>query len=366
MDAPDVSAEAVAQPRDVAPGPARPREAMPLPEQLQTIQPGGGVIMRGELAWGRLRRWFLRTFRPGYVRRMAEKRKGDCPNCPHDIVDPRDLKYVRNRCGYYWDPEDDPFAYRDRLPFARAGLAELLVLGTFFFVMAAGLGVWWATVPPPEPWSAVVGVLALAGAVCGALVVWFFRDPPRRIPTGPGLVVSPADGKVVSVERTADAYVGERAVTVGIFLSIFNVHLNRSPVDARVVGLQYRPGKCLNALRPESVRENESLSILLEDLSPHRRPMIVRQITGAIARRIVCWVKPGQVLRRGERVGMIKLGSRTELVLPEYDDLQIEVRVGQSVKAGSSILARYVGETPLHDLRDNRNEPAATDSGTPS
>ncbi|RMG38127.1 MAG: phosphatidylserine decarboxylase family protein [Planctomycetota bacterium] len=331
-----------------------------MPDELQTIQPGGGVVMRLELAWGRLRRWYLRRLRPGYVRHMAEKRKGSCPDCPHDIVDPRDLKYVRNRCGYYWEPEDDPFAYRDRLPFARAGLAELVVLSIIFFGTALGLGVWLALAPPPSPWRFAAGLSALAAAVCGVLVVWFFRDPPRTIPAGPGLIVSPADGKVVSIERIDDEYVGRPALTIGIFLSIFNVHLNRSPADARVVGLKYKPGKCLNALRPESARENESLSILLEDLSPHRRPMIVRQITGAIARRIVCWVRPGQILKRGERLGMIKLGSRTELILPDTPDLRLEVAVGARVRAGASVLARYADDAAGQTTQaDQDTQPAA-------
>jgi phosphatidylserine decarboxylase len=130
-------------------------------------------------------------------------------------------------------------------------------------------------------------------------------------------------------------------VTIGIFLSVFNVHVNRSPVSARVIGLSYRPGKFLNALRPASARENEQLAVRLEEQAfPYRR-MIVRQIAGAIARRIVCWLKPGEELACGELFGMIKLGSRTELVLPREPGLQLEVRVGQKVRGGSSILARY-------------------------
>src|SRR5438093_4391426 len=94
--------------------------------KINSIQPGGGFCMELELAWGRLRRAWLRRFRPGYVRRMAELRQGQCPNCPHDITDPRDLKYWRNVCGYWFRPEDDPFRWRDRLGLARMGLAELI------------------------------------------------------------------------------------------------------------------------------------------------------------------------------------------------------------------------------------------------
>ena len=109
----------------------------------------------------------------------------------------------------------------------------------------------------------------------------------------------------------------------------------------RVIGLKYRPGKYLNALRPESARENEQLAVLIEEHHAPYRGMVVRQITGAIARRIVCWLKPGDSLQRGEQFGMIKLGSRTELVLPQEAGLQIQVRLGEKVQAGSSILARY-------------------------
>jgi len=130
-------------------------------------------------------------------------------------------------------------------------------------------------------------------------------------------------------------------VKFGIFLSVFNVHINRSPVAARVIGLSYRRGKFLNAMRPESAKENEQMAVRLEeDAAPHRR-MIVRQITGAIARRIVCWISPGEDLERGAQFGMIKLGSRTELVLPRESGLAVDVRVGDHVRAGTSVMARY-------------------------
>ena len=104
-------------------------EPQPLPDNITSVQPGGGLCYRIELAWGRLRRWWLKRFRPGYVRRMAALRRGDAAGAPHEILDPRDLKYCRNRCGCYWDPADDPFRWRERLPFARWGLAELQLMG---------------------------------------------------------------------------------------------------------------------------------------------------------------------------------------------------------------------------------------------
>jgi len=315
----------------------------PMDPALKSVQPGGGVIVHAELFWGRLRRWYLRKFRSGYVTRMAESRRGPNPE-QFDVLDPRDLKFIQNQVDCFWSPQDDPFAWRERIPFARAGLAELLVFSALFFGTAVVAGVSAARVEGLA--SVFWGLLCAAATVVGLLIVWFFRDPVRTIPTGNRLVVSPADGKVVTVETVEDdEFIGGRAVLIGIFLSIFNVHINRSPVAARVIGMKYDPGKYLNALRPESARENERLSVRLEECAvPHRR-MIVRQIAGAIARRIVCGLKPGDDLHRGARFGMIKLGSRTELLLPYEEGLQITVSVGDKVRAGSSVLARYVGDT---------------------
>ncbi len=313
--------------------------------RLQSVQPGGGVIVHLELFWGRLRRWYLRTFRSGYVARMAQLRQGPDPGGAFDILDPRDLKFVKNQVECFWKTEDDPFAWRDGIPFARPGLAELLVFSMLFFGGAALAGL--LATRLEGLWSVVGTLICAALAVVGILIVWFFRDPVRTVPQGEHLVVSPADGKIVAVETIEDAeFVGGRAVLIGIFLSIFNVHINRSPIAARVIGLGYDPGQYLNALRPESARENERLTVRIEQNAfPHRR-MIVRQIAGAIARRIVCWLKPGDELHAGERFGMIKLGSRTELLLPYEPSLEIMVQVGDKVQAGSSVLADYGGESP--------------------
>ena len=302
----------------------------PMDTAIASIQPGGGLCMWLELAWGRWRRWYLKNFRRRYVARMKGLRLGEAGGCPFDPLDPRDVKFYRNQGGYHWASSDDPFAWRDRLPFVRAGLAELLILSGFCFALTAVLTfVYW-----PVAWIP---------AIAGLFVFWFFRDPTRISPTEPGQVVSPADGLVVSIDEIDnDEFIGGPAVVIGIFLSVFNVHINRSPASARVIGLSYHPGKFLNALRSASVRENEQLEVRLEEnAAPHRR-MIVRQIAGAIARRIVCWARPGDELARGEQFGMIKLGSRTELVLPRRPELVIEARRGQKVKAGTSLLARYL------------------------
>lgn len=298
-----------------------------LDPQITTIQPGGGVVMSMELAWGRVRRWLLRRCRPGYVRRLESLRQGSRGALPFEPVDPRDLKYYRNQETYWWTDGDDQFRWRDALPFARAGLAELLVIGGFFLLL--GIAMFWLWWP-----------LAIASLVVFALVVWFFRDPPRQIPHEHGSVVSPADGTIVQIDEVEDPEIGP-AVQIGIFLSIFNAHINRASLGGKVVAVRYHPGKFLNALRPESARENENLDLVLETHNTPQGRYRIRQITGQFARRIVCWVRPGDVLARGEQFGMIKLGSRTELVIPRNRGLKVCVSIGDKVKAGSSLLARY-------------------------
>lgn len=305
----------------------------PLPDNIRSVQPGGGFCYSLELAWGRWRRWYLRRFRPGYVRRMAGLRVGDAEGAPHDILDPRDLKYCRNQTACDWLPEDDPFRWRDALPFARWGLAELQIMGWPLAALGAGL-IW-------RGWYLAAGApLVLLG-----LVVYFFRHPRRTIPTGPGLVVSPADGVVAEITRLDhEPFIGGPATRIGIFLSIFNVHLNRAPERARVIKLRYSPGEFLNAMNPESAIRNENMWIGWQQESGPRRRMIVRQIAGLIARRIVCQLRPGEVVERGAPFGMIKLGSRTELIVPATDDLEVLVKLGEKVCGGSTLLARYRDE----------------------
>lgn len=328
-------------PAQFAASPPTRRPVEPIDPQVTTIQPGGGTVMRLELAWGRVRRAILRAIFPGYVRQMAQVRQGEQGGCPFDPIDARDTKYYQNQGTYRWPAQYDRYRWRDRLPFVRAGLCELIVIGGGFLALSivAGL-IWWP--------------LAIAPAVITVLVVWFFRNPRRSIPAGPGQVVAPADGKVVLIEQIEDPEIG-RAMLIGIFLSIFNVHANRSPIAGRIIGLRYREGKFLNALRPESARENEQLELRIEaDDAPHRL-MKVRQITGAIARRIVCWNAPGDTLQRGEMFGMIKLGSRTELVMPWSEELEIAVQLGQKIKAGSTLMATY-HPSPIHPNPEQSSE----------
>ncbi|MCA9260061.1 MAG: phosphatidylserine decarboxylase, partial [Planctomycetales bacterium] len=212
------------------------------------VQPGGGFCYSLELAWGKLRRGWLKTCRRGYVQRMAQLRQGSVDGAPHEILDPRDLKYCSTLCTARWDLRDDPFAWRSHLPFVRWGLAELQIMGWPLAVASLGL----AAAPLPWRWLAIVPVTLLG------LVMWFFRDPKRQTPQGADDVISPADGVIAEItELDHYDFLDGPAVRIGIFLSIFNVHVNRAPRAGVVVGQHYKPGEFLNAMNPESAIRNE-------------------------------------------------------------------------------------------------------------
>lgn len=183
---------------------------------------------------------------------------------------------------------------------------------------------WWL------PWP-----VALAPIGLWVFGVAFFRDPERTVPAAPGLMVSPADGTVTEVTP-----IGDGRVRIGIFLSLFNVHVNRAPCAGRVSDIVYRAGKFRNAMSVESSTENESNTVTLEDVPGVDGPVVVKQIAGLVARRIICRCAVGDRLARGQRFGMIKFGSRTELVLPNADGIRILVAPGDKVKAGATIVAR--------------------------
>jgi phosphatidylserine decarboxylase len=313
--------------------------APPIPASLKgspitSIQPGGGFCFGLERAWGRWRRAWLRRLRPGYVRRMAALRQGHCPDCPHDVIDPRDLKLYRNVCGYRFRPEDDPFAWRGRIPLVRAGFAELLFFSAIFLLLSAAVVLLGVLVHP------LLLLLLVLTLVPWLFVFSFFRDPHRNIPADPDLLISPADGKVTYVGETIDPdFPGGRAFTISIFLSVFNVHVNRLPRSGRVTGLRYYPGEFLDARDVECMVRNEQFWI---DLADARSGALVRvkQISGAIARRIVCWLRLDEEVRAGERLGMIKFGSRTEVSIPVELVQEALVKVGDTVHGGSTVLLR--------------------------
>ena len=180
-------------------------------------------------------------------------------------------------------------------------------------------------------------LLAFLGLLGAGFFAYFFRDPERQIPEDPALIVSPADGKVVFVDEVREEkFLGRPARRVAIFMNVFDVHVNRAPVAGTVAASSHRPGKFKVACRPEAAEVNEQQATLLEN---DEGRVLVVQIAGLLARRIISYVKPGQKLERGERLGMICFGSRVDLYLPP--EAEILVKVGDRVKAGSSVVARW-------------------------
>jgi phosphatidylserine decarboxylase len=205
-------------------------------------------------------------------------------------------------------------------PIVREGWVYLLFLG----IITAGVFLW-------QPIAAIIPLILLL------FVGFFFRNPERVIPGQNGLVVSPADGVVMSVEEVFESrYLQAEATRVSIFLNIFNVHVNRAPIAGTVEYQHYQPGKFLPAYKVEAAQLNEQNLI---GIKQGEMRILTSQIAGLIARRVVSWVKPGDVLQRGERIGLIKFGSCTELYLPK--SIQIEVRKGDQVKGGETIIGRW-------------------------
>lgn len=175
-------------------------------------------------------------------------------------------------------------------------------------------------------------VIAAIPILLAVFFLWFFRDPSRRIPANPNEVVSPADGKVTEADWIETPQ-GSR-LRLSIFLNVFDVHVNRTPISGTVTQVNYKKGLFLNAMRADSNVLNEQNVVVIEDGA---YSVQVKQIAGLLARRIVCWVKPGDVLQKGQRFGLIKFGSRVDVLLPP--DANLRVRVGDRVRGGSSVIA---------------------------
>jgi phosphatidylserine decarboxylase len=180
-------------------------------------------------------------------------------------------------------------------------------------------------------WTAAGAVLAVATFFTG----WFFRNPPRRVPDAPNLVVSPGDGRVLAVvEEEEPRFLKGRAIRVSIFLSPLNVHINRTPCAGKVVAIGYSPGKFLVASRPEATLQNERTAVLLE--TEDGRLVLCVQVAGYVARRIVCWLSEGEKVTRGERYGLIRFGSRMDLYVPV--GTSVKVVEGDDVRGGESVI----------------------------
>lgn len=210
---------------------------------------------------------------------------------------------------------------RARIPVAREGWPFILVPAVAACVVWA---VGWGT-PTPTVGGGLLAGLALA-------CLFFFRDPERKPPAVPGAVLAPADGRVREVLELPDPFVGE-AVRVSIFLSPLDVHVNRSPIAALVTDVEYRPGRFLAAYRSQASEENERWTLRLQGESAR---VTVSQIAGVLARRVVCRARPGDKLRAGERFGLIRFGSRTDLFLPK--GTMLRCRSGDRVRGGETII----------------------------
>jgi phosphatidylserine decarboxylase len=213
--------------------------------------------------------------------------------------------------------------------FTPHGQREMIVGTIVLFVLAAGL-------------SFVHPALSLLFI---PILIWlfaFFRDPDRDITTDATAMVSPADGLVSDISDldACDLVGGVPAVRIGIFLSVFDVHVNRTPCDGAVAQVIYKRGKFINAMsHANASSDNESNTIVFNEPGTDNPVCAVKQIVGLIARRIICTVKPGDVVKRGERIGMIKFGSRTELYIPKHLEPKVLIQTGAKVRGGLDVLA---------------------------
>jgi phosphatidylserine decarboxylase len=247
------------------------------------------------------------------------------------------------------------------MPLAKEGLREML-LGTLVLGGLAALAGW------------LLWPLALAPLIVWVWMIAFFRDPRRVRSYEPGMLCSPADGTITEITEIApgdaagwrwgDAaseggvqhapYDGP-AVRIGMFLSLFNVHINRMPCGGRVRDTRYTPGEFLDARSPDCGVRNEANTLLIDPDAPMPGPIIVRQVAGKVARRIICSLGRGDHATIGQRIGLIKFGSRTELIIPKLPGTEITVKVGQMVRGGLTILATQPLTTAGRASRDERS-----------
>lgn len=208
---------------------------------------------------------------------------------------------------------------QNRWPIAREGL-PFLVPSAILTLFLAGMG-----------WT----VLTIPGILLTLFIAYFFRNPKRKIPSLRNIILSPADGRVIHIgECEEDRFLKQRALKVSIFMSPFDVHINRAPASGKVLEVSYHPGRFLVASRDKASLLNEQNALVME--TEDRSKILLIQIAGFVARRIVCYAKKGDLLNKGQFFGMIRFGSRVDLYLPI--DVQPIVRVGQHIKGGESII----------------------------
>lgn len=230
------------------------------------------------------------------------------------------------------------------IPIAREGLREILlstlILGT---AAAGGLYIYWP--------------LCIPFVVIWLWVLSFFRDPQRKRQFLDGELCSPADGTITEIsELTHHDDIGGPAIKIGMFLSLFNVHANRMACSGKVQSISYEPGEFLDARHPESGQRNESNTMIIEPDEPIPGPIVIRQVAGLVARRIICHAKVNEHWAIGSRFGMIKFGSRTELIIPRLNQTEVVVTIGDKVHAGLTILARQ----PVQPAEENAHEAIET------
>ena len=203
------------------------------------------------------------------------------------------------------------------------GVISIIILASIIFTLGAYV-----------TGNTLLVVASVIVWILGGFSFYFFRDPERTIPSGDNLVLSPADGKIISIEEEHEPLIFEKKATkVSIFLSVFDVHINRIPIDGEVTYFDYQKGNFYPAYKHEASSKNEQTVIGIEG---DRCKLLLKQIAGIIARRIVCHIRDGHIVKKGKRFGMIKFGSRTELFLPEH--VKIQVKLNDHVKGGETII----------------------------
>ena len=228
-----------------------------------------------------------------------------------------------------------------RIPLTRYGMPQVLfyplglaIIMLLIYIVSGPVMGW-----PMFSWAIPNFLLFLVFA----WMLSFFRDPQRTVPQGENILISPADGTVSAVEVIEDCeYMQGKVQRISIFLSVFNVHINRFPCACKVDDIIYKEGKFINALNDDCAKVNEANNVYATRLQDPQDKFILRQVSGAIARRIVCEARKGDTFQAGQQFGMIKFGSCTEIYIPARDNLKISAKKGDKIRAGLTILGQYV------------------------